>query len=68
MEHLRFSISPTEKDLKMKLCEHITCPGLVLLVNTKVTPLNSFSAETAVRTGRPLGTWERDQWDCTAIE
>lgn len=52
----------------MKLCEHITCPGLVLLVNTKVTPLNSFSAETAVRTGRPLGTWERDQWDCTAIE
>lgn len=68
MEHLWFSISPTGKDLKTKLCERITCPCLVLLVNAKITSLNSFSAETVVRAGRPLGIWARDLWDCAPIE
>lgn len=31
----------------MKLREHITSPGLLLLINTKLTPLNSGSAQAA---------------------
>lgn len=60
VEHLWFSISPVRKDLKTKLCEHITSPGLFLLTNTKLTQLDSCSAKAVVT--RPLDTQWVTSW------
>ena len=53
---LVLNFSHQERSKNEAICEHITTPGLLLLINTELTPLKSRSAKAVVRRIRPLDT------------